>query len=84
MPIGSEGLTLRGDADKFVSNRDKEFRIDMVGETGLYQIIMSGGGKAPKICQGLYTGYNLAARDLELYLRKGDRLGRAEFPSKDK
>lgn len=74
---------MRGDADKFVSNRDKEFRIELQ-ENGLYKIIMVGGGKAPRICDGLYTAYHLAERDLSIYLAKGDRLGRAEYPSKDK
>ena len=83
MPTGSEGLVLRGTGSKFISNRGKPFRIEMT-DNGFYHIIQQNGGKAPRICDELYTSYSLAEKALTLYLQKNDRLGFAEYPSKDK
>ena len=67
---------------RYISNRDKEFRIQRLGN-GLYQIVMSGGGVAPKICESLYTSHQEAEKVLVTYLIKGDRLGYAQYPGKD-
>jgi hypothetical protein len=47
-------------------------------------IFMLAGGAKPKICNGKYTGYNEAEKELIKYLSKGDRLGYAIWPDKDK
>lgn len=44
---------------------------------------MVGGGKAPQICDGIYTSHQQAEKELVIYLIKGDRLGFAEYPGKE-
>jgi hypothetical protein len=67
---------------RYVSNRDKQFKVKRQSN-GLYKIEMVGGGIAPKICEGLYTGHKEAEQKLILYLIEGDRLGYAQYPGKE-
>jgi len=80
--IISEDRTSR-ETVRYISNRDKEFKIGRT-DNGLYTIEMVGGGKAPSICDSLYTGHQQAEKALVLYLTEGDRLGYAQFPGKEK
>lgn len=67
---------------RYVSNRDKEFRIDRLGN-GLFKVTMVGGGVAPAICESLYTSHQGAEKELITYLIAGDRAGYAQYPGKE-
>src|SRR6476620_2362245 len=67
---------------RYVSNRDKEFKIKRQGN-GLYKIEMVGGGVAPKFCDGAYTSHKDAEDKLVIYLIEGDKLGYAQYPGKE-
>lgn len=49
---------------------------------GLYAIVPKNGGKAPKVCDGLYTSHLVARNALIDYIKDTDRLGYAEYPGK--
>jgi hypothetical protein len=68
---------------RYVSNRDKEFKIKRLSN-GLYRITMAGGGIAPSICESDYISHQDAEKQLIIYLKKGDRLGYAQYPGKEK
>lgn len=69
-------------SEKFRTEHGAEFVIEPQA-SGLYAIRMAGGGVQPKICEGLYTSH-LRARDILIdYVKKTDKLGYAEYPTKD-
>jgi hypothetical protein len=45
---------------------------------------MAGGGIAPSICESDYISHQDAEKQLIIYLKKGDRLGYAQYPGKEK
>lgn len=77
---GTEAPTSQ-DEGKYLSNKGTEFEIRQL-PNGLYMIFMLSGGKKPDICNGKFTGYNLAQNELVKYLKKGNRTGYAVFPDK--
>lgn len=50
--------------------------------SGLYEIRANSGGKAPTVCNGLYTSHLKARKALIEYIESTDRLGFAEHPDK--
>ena len=51
---------------------------------GLYEIVAHGAGGLPPACtNGLYTSHLKARQVLEQYIAERDKLGYAEYPSKD-
>ena len=80
---GTPETTTPATEAKFVSNRGTVFVIDSANN-GLFFIRMRAGGVAPAFCHEFFTSKRQAEQVLELYLRRNDRLGFAEYPSKDK
>ena len=81
--IGNEDVITPSDVGKFVSNKGTEFEV-RVRPNGLYFVHMKAGGKTPPLCDEHFTTRSAAELALTRYLQKGDRLGYAQYPDKER